>query len=308
MSETNGKLPENPFDNTIVFVVSIGYVGNSRQVRTKKKGKVRATKTLFESPEYEQIKSLAGAIRSHLRANSVPGVQALFQSGVYAVPVSQTLGLDEWLKVKQVEFGRLKKKIVPMYDTIIANGLKSLAGETLTMNGESLKLDNPGDYPSQVKFAAAFYMTYRLVSFGTPAKLQDLSLEVFKRESSKIQSAALRAAEDAEQAIYAMFQELLSHSVDRLTDDNGKKKKFDSKLIEKMRERVEFFTTANVTKKQELDDLLKKTKRILDGCDPEAVNTSAGTRALAVRQLNVMKEQVSAAIVNRPQRKVELED
>lgn len=316
MSDANGILrPDNSesvtnviADRTVVFCLRIRMIGNSKGIETKnaakrKKG-VRASKSLLDCPELDALTRKASEIRSYMRSHQVPNCDALLlQESAFPVPLDSVEEVDQWLQGRCKEFDRLHKLLITVYDKRKIESYNALCQEELELNGTALNIIELSEFKTLEQVRCDIGIDYRLVSFSTPEKLQDINAGLYRREAAKIKSAAAQAADDTVTALRAMVQKSLDHLIDVMTPDaDGKKKVF--KGVEKTKEMFSQIQSLNVTNDSDLNKWAKQCRDILSNVDAEVLRDSAATRTMTAKLLSQVKKSVDASIVKAPSRAI----
>lgn len=301
-------------DNTIVFVLKIRMIGNSKGIATKhaakrKKG-VTASKSLLDCPEYDALTTKANEIRSYMRCHQVPNCDALLlQDSAFPVPLDMVEEVDEWLKRACKDFNTLHKILITNYDKRKLESYNALQKEQLVLNDTELKVVDLSDFKTLEQVRCDIGIEYRMVSYSTPIKLRDINKAIFQRETNKIKSIATETMEGVVGALLKMSRDCLDHLIDLMTPgEDNKSKSLKGDPIEKAKEMFDRIRSMNVTKNAELDAISKQCRQILDGTDTEVLRDSQATRLQTARLLKQIKKTVDAAVVKAPSRKILLDD
>jgi predicted DNA-binding protein YlxM (UPF0122 family) len=284
----------------VALVITFSGIGNHRKVDNKKvevdadKDWIGVSKMLFDSPEKEEIDYLDGLTRGYV----IDRCSLILKNGIYLVATDFTEEIQAELTKRDGERRKLVEKFVEAYDSLVAESRNRLRG-----------LFNAKDYPSVQEIRDAYKMTWRIISWDTPANLKNVSKELYELECKKAAAAALQMRQDIEQILAASMAELVQHLVDRLTPEpGGKKKVFRDTAVTKLQDFLTTFNTRNVTNSAQLRAMADKAKQLIEGVDPADLRESQRTREVVRDGFAKIAKAVDGMIVNKPTRAISFDD
>lgn len=251
---------------------------------------VTASKKLIDTknPTYRVLTALKSQVSSYWRSMTLPypqeGVRLIKQSDVEA------------FETKMREF---KEQL-------------SAAAANLQLEYESVKeaarqklgdLFNAADYPSTLD--GVFDIKWEYPSVEAPGYLMTFNPELYEQEQRRIQDRFENAVLMAEQAFAERLQELVSHLVERLTDEpDGTKKTFKASAIENFKEFYENFRRMNVRSNAQLDRLIAQANDLVAGVEAKDLRTNAELRRNLGQQMSTVQAALDNLITNAPRRRV----
>lgn len=281
--------------------VSFSWLGTQRKlndVQTKQAADtfhaetdlVTASKKLIDTknPTYRVLTALKSQVSSYWRSMTLPypqeGVRLIKQADVEA------------FETKMREF---KEQL-------------SAAAANLQLEYESVKeaarqklgdLFNAADYPPTLE--GVFDIKWEYPSVEAPNYLMTFNPELYEQEQRRIQERFENAVLMAEQAFAERLQELVSHLVERLTDEpDGTKKTFKSSAVENFKEFYENFRRMNVRSNAQLDRLISQANDLVAGVEAKDLRTNAELRRNLGQQMSTVQAALDNLITNAPRRRV----
>lgn len=284
---------------TICLALKIGRFGNTRQAslagavlsqddptQEPDKRLLRLSKTLIDSPELIAIAKHDSALTARIRQLAF---KSLFKGGVYLIPVAMVESintiLQDAIKVRET----LVDVAVSAYPTRVQE-----TSERLGIAANAL------DYPSDLKFRAAFYIEYSYVTFDTPDRLKAISAEIFKAEVEKQRARLASVAVECQQAMRAGLLTLVDHLAERLTPDaEGKSKRLANTTITHLQEWLTLFELKNVTDDDVLGDVVAKARAVMTGIDHKTLKSDDLVRQKMVEGLTAVKTALDPLVLDK---------
>jgi hypothetical protein len=286
---------------TIALMVKFHKFGNHRKVSTAEvqveadKEWISVSKKLVECPELEQILSLDGRVRKFLDSRALP---SLLAKGIYLLPLPYV----EEVNAKLQEFSAEREKLVQAFGKVYVAVVREA----------QKKLDaifDEGDYPGVEEMERQFYLKFQYISFNTPVALEQINAELYEQEKAKAEIVWKDANETIQQLLRANLGDLVSHLVNKLTpDEGGKKKKFHDSALTNLDEFLKTFDVRNVTNDADLKKLVDKAKKLVAGTSPELLRNEEENRAFVTAGFEEIKKAIAPMIVERPKRSISFED
>lgn len=298
---------KNIFDKCVAFALEISTLGNKRKVKSEKmklregEGEqpdpkaIGVSKSLLSCPEFDKIVSLDGRIRLDILLLALPSP---LKRGVYLVPLSNLEAVDEMVQKYKKEREGLVQSFIKVYEKTVLEARSRLGG-----------LFNPGDYMSKECVESCFSVRTSYLEMGLPGNLKTISPEIFKREKAEFSEKLRNAAEEVQQALRVEFADFVTHLADRLAPgEDGKPKQFKKGSIEKFSEFLNAFNNKNIAEDNELEELVKKARSILNGRDAEVLRNNQEIRDVVQAEFVKIGETVSTMIEVKPLRKFNFSD
>lgn len=273
--------------DSVCFTLTMRHWGNRRQDSAKKLNQnakqCRLSKQLIDASEYDAIRSFQNDVYlwcvSPTKGHAVP---SFFKEGIYLVAASE---VDKFEAKLKESVDKLRNELVPALLAAYPKRIDEAQGVL-----EPLGLFDKNDYPDAENLRGRFNIEWNWISFDVP---QNIPSEVRKVEVLKIENAFKAAETQISLALQEGFQGILSHIVDRLSENkNGDKPRiFRDSLFEDLTGFISTFSTRNLVNDTKLAELVEKANSILSsvrGNDTE-------TKAQAVRESGTLKEQTAKA-------------
>ena len=287
----------NPFDKTILLNVTVRMLGVTRNVSTDSvqvdadKDLLRVSKRIIDCEEFTAIQGAVTNLKHYLRNRSVPGVQFI-KSGIYPIPLAKVEEIDARVNEFVAQYNGRVVKFLEVYE--------ARANESR----DRLKvLGNNADYPPVEKVRQAFGIATEYVTMGPPSSLGSVSKEIYIRETKRIREICTNATEQARDAMRLIVQELVTHSIERLTPGpEGKPKVFKKSMISNMKEFIDGFGDRNITDDAELSTLVEQMRGIMAGKTADSLRTDATMRQDVAEQMLKVKSALDTMVQDKPSR------
>jgi hypothetical protein len=164
-------------------------------------------------------------------------------------------------------------------------------------------LYDSNDYPRSLR--GLFALTYDFPSIEPPAYLQQLSPELYRQESIRVQQRFREAVSMAESAFFDELSKLVAHLVERLSgSDDGRPKVFRDSAIDNLTVFFERFRALNIGSNEELDDLVAQAQAAVRGIEPQQLRDSQALRQQVSTQLAAVGATIDGMLIDRPRRNI----
>lgn len=213
----------------------------------------------------------------------------------------------------------LRRDLIPHFEAAmlrfreeLTEGVQSLSGRYQSLCEDARDrlgdLFNERDYPDSI--TDCFDIRWDYPSVEPPNHLKELAPELYEREAAKISSRFESALQMAEEAFAAELKSLVSHLVERLTDDENsdKPKVFKNSAVTNLSEFFTRFQTMNIRSNGELNQLVEQAQGIINEVDPSELRKQTGTRVSVAQQMEEVKAKLDQMVIDAPIRWIELED
>lgn len=213
----------------------------------------------------------------------------------------------------------IRKDLVPHFDAAMMGYREELrqSRDALKSRYNSLRLEaqsrlgelfNAGDYPSDI--SELFCLKWDYPSVEPPNYLKELNPELYEQQSAIVAARFEEALANAEEAFTAELQGLVSHLVERLSDDGSsdKPKVFRDTAVSNLTAFFERFQTMNIRSNGELNKLVEQAEAIVAGIDPKDLRKDVSLRKHITDEMAAVKSVLDGMVDSRPGRLIELED
>jgi hypothetical protein len=251
---------------------------------------VTASKRLFDTKNatYRTLTALKSQASSYWRSMTLPYPQ----EGIRLIKQSDIAAFEDKMKEYKDQLAAAAANLQLEYEAI-----KNAAREKL---GE---LFNPADYPPTLE--GVFDIRWEYPPVEPPNYLMTFNPELYQAEQSRIQQRFEQAVMLAEDAFAEQLQEMVSHLIERLTDEpDGTKKTFKASAIENFKEFYENFQRMNVRSNAQLEGLIRQANDLVSGIDVTDLRKNANLRQNLTSQMSSVKTALDSLITNAPRRRV----
>lgn len=213
----------------------------------------------------------------------------------------------------------IRKDLLPLFNDAmqkfreeLAEAVESLEAKYAMLREDAAmrlgELFNAQDYPASIQ--DFFHLTWDYPSVEPPNYLKELNPELYEQQAQIVQQRFESALSMAEDAFTAELQGLVSHLVDRLTDDgeDGKTKVFRNSAVENLSEFFERFKAMNIRSNGELNTLVEQAEKVISGIDPKDLRKDQSLRQHIKTEMDAVKTTLDTLVINAPERAIILED
>lgn len=208
--------------------------------------------------------------------------------------------------IKQLDIGAFEDKMREYKEQLVA------AAANLQLEYETIKtaareklgdLYNPDDYPQSLE--GVFDIRWEYPPVEPPNYLITFTPELYQQEQQRVQQRFETAVVMAENAFAEQLQDMISHLIERLTDEpDGTKKTFKVSAIENFKEFSENFRRMNIRSNAQLDRLIEQAANIVSGVDVTELRKNNNLRQNLTNQMSEVKTALDSLITNAPRRRV----
>lgn len=239
-------------------------------------------------PAFKAVTAIKGRCQSYWRAVSLPYPEP----AIRLIPQRTIADFDRQL-------ARFRDDLIEAVDDLDRHyaDLRSAARHRL---GE---LFNPGDYP--VSLIGLFDIEHDYPSVEPPDYLRQLNPALYEQECRRVQARFEEAVQLAEHAFLDELTRLVEHLGERLNGDtDGKPKVFRDTAVTNLTEFFERFRTLSIHSNDQLDELVQRAQRLLNGVEPQQLRDSATRRQRVAAQLAGVQSSLDGLMVDRPRRNI----
>lgn len=164
-------------------------------------------------------------------------------------------------------------------------------------------LFNHSDYPSTLR--GLFEIAWDFPSVEPPDYLRRLNPQLYQQECERVKSRFDEAVQLAEVAFTEELNKMVEHLTERLTGaEDGTPKVFRDSAIENLTEFFERFQRLNIGSSEELDQVVERARRVIDGVAPQSLRDNDSLRQRISNQLTAVQSSLDGLMIDRPRRNI----
>ncbi len=300
-SSTGGAAAERLRGTMAAARLSFTWLGTRKSLTVEQKNQaadsfgaegrfLSAGKKLLDTthPAFKAVTSIKGRCQSYWRGVSLPYPEA----GIRLIP--------------QRTISEFDRQIASFRDELLeaVEELDRHYGELRTAARRRLgELFDAADYPATL--VGLFGIEHEYPSVEPPDYLRQLNPELYEQECQRVQARFDEAVQLAEQAFTEELSRLIEHLGERLSGDtDGKPKVFRDSAVSNLSEFFTRFGSLNVRSNAQLDDLVQRAQRLLNGVEPQQLRDNASLRQRLASQLSGVQSSLDGLMVDRPRRNI----
>ena len=159
------------------------------------------------------------------------------------------------------------------------------------------------DYPSSL--AGLFEINWDFPSVEPPEYLRRLNPQLYQQECDRVRTRFDEAVQLAESAFIEELNRMVEHLAERLAGaTDGKPKVFRDSAIDNFTEFFKRFQQLNIRSNVELDQVVERARRVINGVAPQSLRDSELLRQQISGQLAAVQSSLDGLLVNRPRRNI----
>lgn len=164
-------------------------------------------------------------------------------------------------------------------------------------------LYNAADYPETLE--GVFAIAWEYPPIDPPQYLMSFNPQLYAQEQSRVQQRFEDAVAMAENAFAEELSGLISHLIERLTDEpDGKKKTFKASTIENFKEFYQNFRRMNVRSNANLEALITQANNLVAGVTPNELRQSTDLQQSLRTQMSALQTSLDSVIHDAPRRRI----
>jgi hypothetical protein len=234
----------------------------------------RVNKNLLPGVEkLDKITKYGAAVRNWMYTKTLPWSDF----GARLIPTAQFFDFKRELDAKQAEFDQLVDEFIQEYPSLI-----SMQAFKLGDMFDREEYPSPDDIRDKFKFNVAFMPVPESGDFRV-----DVGNDELQHLREQYDADFKRKLEQAMGDVSKRLLEGLSHLSERMTDyDDGKRKVFQSTLIERLGETIASVRALNVTKSQAIEQLAANAELAIRDVDVEILKEMPSAREKVKSQVD----------------------
>jgi hypothetical protein len=249
-----------------------------------------ARKKLLDTthPAFKEVTAVRGRVLSFWKGCTLPYPEP----GVRLIKQDQVENFQRQMAVFEWELNDAVAKLDGHYSELKAAARRRLG-----------ELYSPDDYPPRL--TGLFGIEWDFPSVEPPNYLMELSPSLYEQERQRVAARFEEAVQLAEQAFLSELARLVSHLTERLTNDGtGPRKVFRDSAIGNLTEFFEQFKQLNVHSNADLDALVERAQRIVQGVEAQELRDNNALRQHVATELTRVQAAVDGMIVDQPRRRI----
>jgi len=246
-------------------------------------------KKLIDSGDYDAIVSLDGAFRREVERCALP---SRFRRGTWLLPIR----LLDWFEAELADY---QAKRATLVDALCAAYARLIEEARVKLG----PIFDARQYPDVDVVRACYRVDTQYESPGVPAALEAARPELFARESRKLRNAMEEAAQAARLALRQGLLNVVATVQDKLTVEEGKRKRLTEAAVENLASWLELFEDRNITNDVDLADLVERCQRLMDGVDRELLRDDTAVAAQVKAGFAEVTATLSVLVEDAPERR-----
>jgi hypothetical protein len=248
-----------------------------------------ARKKLLDTshPAYKDVTAVRGKVLAYWKGCTLP----FPEPGIRLIRQQQVNEFNQKLLDLRAELHNAVTQLDRHYGDLQSAAQKRLG-----------RLFNSADYPPSLQ--GLFEIEWDWPSVEPPDYLMQLSPDLYEQERSRVSARFEEAVQLAEQAFLSEFAKLVAHLTERLDNVGGERKVFRDSAVANLTEFFQRFRSLNVRSNQELDELVDRAQRVVQGVEAQSLRDNEGLRQQVAAQLSRVQTAVDSMLVDQPRRRI----
>lgn len=250
------------------------------------------SKRILESEALENIHKFDRETRESVYLRCHP-----FKRSIYILPLSLVTENERDLHKRRNERNQLVEIFLDHYPDLCRQIERRL----------TKKYYNITDYPSVEVVAARFEMSWQYFSFGKPDGIAAVDPQVYIEACDSAVVQVKEAAQQIEMMMRNQALELVAHLRDRLkTGPDGRKQRLHESALTNLAEYLAYFDHKNVTRDDELKNVVEDLRGKLAHADLEAIKNTDTLRSRLCSEMSTIAEHLQTMVERVPKRQIRL--
>jgi hypothetical protein len=308
MSDTNGKPKLDIQKEAVCLSLKLGMLRTRRKVEAgaietdADRSLLHIGKEILESTELKVVDQYRNDIKKYLKSRCLPSP---FRSGVYLIRLTLVEEAMAFLTTAEEQ----DKANIQTFMTFYREMYEKRHDLTNQMSQRLGSLYKASDYPDPRKVEQSFIFEVQLWELSTPGSLRTIDRALYEREKAKMDNVWEQAQQQITQVLLTEFRDMTARMAERLAvPPDGKPKVFRDSLVGNLQEWLDLFEKRDLAKDEDLQKLVVKARAMVSGLKPEVIRDSEALRTEIATEMQKITAQLDQAIVERPGRKIELDE
>lgn len=257
--------------------------------------KLRHSKPLFESEEYDAIESFKQKRRQEFGNLGIP------------FPLGDSMYLIRIVNIPKAEelAARTDRELKALVEQLQAVYPSQIKPEAVGLG----PLYNAGDYRAPEALESLFSFRSKWMHFGVPEILREIDAALWQKERERTAAVWQEAKEQGLILLRETMAEMVKRLVDAVTPDaEGKKKRFYATAITNLTDFFEAFEDRNLAGDEELAVQVSKLKEIVEGKGLDDFKTDDKLRAFVKAEGGKIQKALGSMLIESGARAIRLED
>lgn len=300
-SPSGSAAAERMRDTMAAARLSFTWLGTRKSLTTEQKNQaadsfgaegkfLSAGKKLLDTshPAFKAVTTIKGRCQSYWRGVSLPYPEP----GIRLIPQLAIGDFDRQIESFRGELIKAVEELDRHYSELRTAARRRLGD-----------LFDASDYPTSL--IGLFGIEHEYPSVEPPDYLRQLNPALYEQECQRVQARFDEAVKLAEQAFLEELSKLIEHLGERLSGDtDGKPKVFRDSAVTNLSEFFTRFGGLNVRSNAQLDDLVQRAQRLMNGVEPQELRDSNTLRQWLGSQLSGVQSSLDGLMVDRPRRNI----
>lgn len=278
---------------TVLFSVSFGKLGNSRQVSKDvlltdaNHDYLSVNKKLLDSPELEAIIS-----RDAQMYNYVKSLCYKYEDGLLLLPREYMVEVDGRLETYKIERAGLVEAFMKAYVERIEQARTALGSQF-----------DDKQYPGLEEAKAKFHFSWCFRDFAVPEALKMVGL--YDKEQEKVSAKLAIVADEITLLMRQQVLDLVNKLKTSLEPtEDGKNKRFYASTVTNIQDFVSAFKAKNVTNDIELEEVMNSLATVISSVDDvSSLKKDDGFKTTLLGSMDKISEQLETLVETVPTRK-----
>lgn len=302
---------QNPFENALAIQLAVHAWGVNKKVKGTEVGEVRSkdesgkvdktqlsmSKKLIKCAEYDAIRRLDRGIRASLRLISLPSV---LTEGAYLFAYKIVPKARELIATYREERERAINVFLEKYEGDLLDQEKTRLGPLFRRE----------QYPGLEEVSDAFKIDVSYPSFKPDSSLREIDEAAYDEALADNQRRMAEAAEKIQAAMRIGLLKLMENLTKALskTREDGKPGVFHESTVSNLKMWLEVFADRNLTADTDLEAIVVKCKKILDGVKVDDLREDIDLRAGVVERVQAASGELDGLVKSAPMRRFALNE
>jgi hypothetical protein len=291
---------KNIFENAVILDVTFHKPGNTRkgdkgEIDTSAdKNRLGLSKKILQSSEYADVLAVANACRTWLASVALPGPM---KAGSYIVPLEVLDRVYTRVTEAEAAYNAAADRFVAVIPELIERDREALKDQFCIKN-----------YSAPEEARKCFYVERRLLDFSLPGQAK-IGQFIYENEKKRVEQDLQNTANEIKLALREALQGLVGRLADALeVGPDGTKKVFRDTAVTKLKEYLDLFSARNIADDDELAELVKQAKGVLNGKTPDDLRTNITTRQMVKTEVARLANAAAQLVDKLPSRLISFDD